>query len=224
MCFSATADVVAGLAITVVGIDAVRHVRTPQQIPLGLVPLLLAGHQFTEAVVWWGLQGHVPSVALSVAKWIYLLVAFVLLPVYFPVSVLLVEPDARRRRAMSVLALVGVAVAACLLVALVRGPVTAELCPTHIAYGIDVWLGWLVVPAYVVATCGAALLSSSIYLRVFGVLNLAAVSVLALLERDGFASLWCGWAALVSITIALQLRHPGPATHVAETVPSAAPL
>lgn len=207
MCFSATADVVAGVGIAVVGIDAVRHIRTPQQIPIGLVPLLLAGHQFTEAVVWWGLQGHVSPGVLSVAKWAYLLIAFVVLPVFFPVAVLLVEAEARRRTAMSALVVVGSIVAGYLLFAMMRGPVTAELCPAHVAYAVDISYGWLVVAAYVAATCGAALLSSSIYLRVFGVLNLLAVAVLAVLERDGFASLWCAWAALVSVTIALQLRH-----------------
>lgn len=206
MCFSATADLVAGTVIAVVGVDAVRHIRMPEQVSLGLLPLLLAGHQLTEAVVWWGLQGHVSRLALGLATSLYLLFAFVVLPVYLPVSVLLVESDARRRRAMSALIIVGVAAAASLWVVLVTRPVSVELCPFHISYGGDLWLGSLVVPAYVVATCGAALLSSSKYLRIFGVLDLAAVAALVFLERDGFASLWCGWAALVSIVIVLQLR------------------
>lgn len=210
MCFSATADVTAGVIITVVGIDAVRHIRSPRQVPLGVLPLVLAAHQLTEAVVWWGLQGHVSRGYQTVAMASYLAVAFVVLPVYFPVAVLLVEPGRRRRTAMWILALIGAVVAVDLGAALLRGPVTAELCPFHISYGVDISAGWLVVAGYVLATCGAALMSSSRFLQAFGVLNLAAVGALALLERDGFASLWCAWAALASITIALQLRHPPP--------------
>jgi hypothetical protein len=40
----------------------------------------------------------------------------------------------------------------------------------------------------------------------FGVANLAAVIVLAKLSADGFTSLWCLYAALVSAAIALHLR------------------
>jgi hypothetical protein len=41
----------------------------------------------------------------------------------------------------------------------------------------------------------------------FGVANLTAVIVLALLCASGFTSLWCFYAALVSAAIALHLRY-----------------
>ena len=44
---------------------------------------------------------------------------------------------------------------------------------------------------------------------VFGVVNLVAVAVLANLTIDGFASLWCAWAAVTAGFIALHLRLSG---------------
>ena len=45
MCFSPEADAVVGGIVIVIGVDALRHVRTPNQIPLtqgvtGLIPLM----------------------------------------------------------------------------------------------------------------------------------------------------------------------------------------
>jgi hypothetical protein len=62
------------------------------------------------------------------------------------------------------------------------------------------------VAAYVVATCGSLLFSGYRDIAIFGVVNLIAVAVLAHLEIDGFASLWCGWAAISSGAVALHLR------------------
>jgi hypothetical protein len=44
----------------------------------------------------------------------------------------------------------------------------------------------------------------------FGVVNLVAVIVIARLTISGFASVWCGWAALSSAAIALNCRLARP--------------
>lgn len=38
-------------------------------------------------------------------------------------------------------------------------------------------------------------------------MNLVAVAVIARLTLDGFAAVWCGWAAITSLAIAVQLRR-----------------
>jgi hypothetical protein len=47
---------------------------------------------------------------------------------------------------------------------------------------------------------------------IFGVANLVAVIVIARLTVSGFASVWCGWAAVSSAAITLHCRFasPGP--------------
>jgi hypothetical protein len=42
---------------------------------------------------------------------------------------------------------------------------------------------------------------------IFGVVNLIAVAVFARLAIDGFASLWCAWAAVASCAFAVHLRY-----------------
>lgn len=208
MCFSAQADLVGGLVVTAIGIDVARHVNGRRRhIALAALPLLLGLHQLDEAFVWWGLQGHVSVGAGRVATWIYLLIAFVVLPVFVPVGVLLLEPRGRRRSAMLVFVALGLAVATVLLAAMARGPAKAALGHNHLSYSTDLHAGAIVVVAYVVATCGSLIVSSYRDIALFGIVNLVAVAVLAKLTIDGFASLWCGWAAITSGAFAIHLRY-----------------
>ncbi len=208
MCFSAGADLVGGLVLGVVGLDAVRHVqRRHDHLAVAALPFLLAAHQVDEAFVWWGLQGHVPAAVGRAATWIYLLFAFVVLPVYVPLAVRSLEPPGSRRVIMTGFFAAGALVSTVLLIAMLHGPVTAHLGHHHIGYGIGLRAGLLVTAAYVAAVCGAMLFSGYRTLALFGVVNLIAVAVLARLAIDGFASLWCGWAAVTGVVIALHLRQ-----------------
>ena len=210
MCFSPQADLVGGAIITVIGIGVLRNVRQRHDhLAFAALPLLFGLHQLTETFVWWGLQGHVPSSVGTVATWIYLLFAFVLLPTYVPLAIRALEPPCERRQIMTGFAVVGAIVSLLLLAAMIRGPVVAHLADDHVAYSIKLHAGLLIVTAYVAATCASAVFSGYRQIAIFGVINLIAVAILAKITIDGFASLWCGWAALTSIAIAYQIRFGG---------------
>lgn len=208
MCFSAQADLVGGVVLGAIGVDTLRHVgQRREYLPLAALPLMFAAHQLAEAFVWWGLQGHLGDTVADVATWLYLLFAFVLLPVYVPVAVLVAESSGQRRKLIRWSVVVGGIVSALLLAAMVRGPVTASLDDWHIRYGTGIDAAVPIVGAYIVATCGSLLLSTNRILVRFGLVNLAAVVVLAIFVVEGFASLWCAWAALASGAVALYLRR-----------------
>ncbi len=222
MCFSAGADVAGGVVIGAIGIDVLRHVRgRPHYALLATLPLVLAVHQLVEAFVWWGLQGHVPRSIGHLATWGYLLIAFVVLPVLVPLAILALEPPGRRRRLMAFFVVLGAVVAGLLLAAMVRGPVVARLAPHYIGYSSDLRADGLVVVLYVTATCGALIFSGVRDIARFGVINLLAAALLARLTIDGFASLWCAWAAVSSAAFAIHLRYP---RDVIDTVARQRPL
>ncbi len=205
MCFSAEADLVAGVVVGAVGVDAVRHVRRPGQWWLAALPFVFATHQATEAVVWLGLEGRVAASVWEPARWLYLAIAFGLLPVLVPIAVTANEPTSHRRRTRVFVA-TGALVAAVLMYAVVRGPVDAWIEGRHIAYDVELWHGGALVGLYVVATCGSLLISAHPHVRWYGGVNLVAVGLLALLDRGAFISLWCAWAAVTSVAIAAHLR------------------
>jgi hypothetical protein len=134
------------------------------------------------------------------------LIAFVVLPIFVPLAVVINEPSRRRRFIMAPLVALGLAVSCILFVTMLRGPVDVKLRPYHLAYSIDLSHGALVVILYVAAICGTLLLSTRRRVVIFGVVNLVAVGVIAWLTVDGFASVWCGWAAITSGAIALHIR------------------
>ncbi len=207
MCFSPQADLVGGVVIGAIGIDVLRHVEGRRRyLPLAALPLVFAAHQLDEAVVWWSLQGHVGPTIGSVATWIYLLIAFVVLPVYVPVAILLIEPPGPRRRMIGVFVALGAVVSGLLFAAMVTGPVTATLADWHVSYGTGIPAAFWVVTAYVAATCGALLFSGNRHLAVFGMVNLVAAAAIAVIAGEGLASLWCAWAAVASAAFAVHLR------------------
>lgn len=194
-----------------IGVDAFRHLRgRSNHLLLAGLPLLLGVHQLVEAFVWWGIEGQVPHDVGRVALWIYLLIAFVVLPMFVPLAVIALEPTARRRWQMAPFVALGAGVTAVLFAAMLRAPIDAAERPYHLAYRIGISHGGLVVGLYVVAICGALLFSGYRHVEIFGFANLVAVALLAWLTLDGFASLWCGYAALSAGAIALHMRYAKP--------------
>lgn len=208
MCFSAEADIAAGIFVTGIGIDVGRHVAHRRNYwLLASIPLILGAHQIVEAFVWWGLGGHVAAGLGRAAMWVYLVVALVVLPILVPLAVLLIEPTTARRRRIVPFVALGTAVSLLLGWGLTRGPVTATIEPWHLAYRLHLFHGTLVTGLYIVATCGALLRSGFRHLARYGVANLVAVTILAVFTMEGFVSLWCAYAAVSAGAIAWHTRR-----------------
>lgn len=211
MCFSPQGDVAGGIVVSAIGVDAYRHLRGRRShLLLATTPLVLGLHQIDESLVWWSLDGDLSHTVGRVAMWTYLVIALVVVPILVPLAIWHLTPSRRRRIVLAPFVVLGVAVAAVLLAAMVRGPVTVRRGTYHLAYSIGLQHGIVIIGLYIVATCGALLLSGYRHIFVFGLANLAAVVVLARLTADGFASLWCFYAALASGAILLHLRFAKP--------------
>lgn len=206
MCFSPEADVVAAVVVGGIGVATLRLVRTRRELLIGLLPLLFAVHQLVEAFVWLGLRGQVSAGLGTAARDVYVGYAFVVLPVIVPIGFLLLEPLPGHRRRLVPFVVLGAAVGLRLLSEVLAHPVGASARDHGISYAVR-GSGGVVAVAYVVATCGPALLSSRLYLRWFGVVNLVAAAIASTVHRVEFASIWCLYAALASLLILEHFRR-----------------
>ncbi len=206
MCFSVQADLTAGVVLLPVAAASVREVRSRRELLFALLPALFALHQFVEAVVWLGIDGHVSAHAQSVAALLYLLFALPVLPVLMPVAVLLLEPRGARLRVAPFVA-VGAVVGCYLLYALLTTPVIVTEHQHALGYTTGVKNGDLWAVLYVVAVVGPALMSGYRSIVLFGVLNLVGLVVVALLLVEAFDSVWCIYAALLSGLVLVHMHR-----------------
>ena len=205
MCFSASMDLTAGILVTGLGVDALSHVTKREQKPLAALPLLFGVHQLVETVVWWHVDRQASAEASAVAVFVYLLIALGVVPLLVPYAFLrlrLTPPS------IGWLCLAAGVAAACFdMWGMGKGPMTAHQAGHHLAYDLTVPYSQIGLPLYVFATCLPAIIGNSNLLRIFGVVNLIVVSILASLAQSGVISLWCVWAAVTSLLVCIYLRR-----------------
>lgn len=210
MCFSPEADLVAGVVVTAIGIDALRRTTRPELVPLAALPLVFGVHQLIEALVWWHQRGDVPDCVGEPATWLYALIALSVVPVLVPYAF---ARSGAIRSVPVARSLVGAGVVAggILFVTLLVGSMHATIEGHHLDYHVGTpWLPFTL-GLYIVATCTPPLLADDRSLRLFGATNLVAVSLLIWLAQSALVSLWCVWAAISSVLINVYVRgRPAP--------------
>lgn len=195
MCWSATADLVAGTGIAAVGVVSVAlAARRPRDLPLAALPLLLGAHQIIESALWRNDGGTGPATLAWAA------IALPLLALWVPAGVLCAAPRAARRRLLLPLA-AGAGAAAVLSYALATRTVTADIRGHTVGYALGLPWPELIVVAYLLATIGSLLLSGDRGLVLFGVLVAVGAAVCVALWRQEYISTWCAFAAVSSVLL-----------------------
>lgn len=194
MCWSATADLVAGTAVAAIGAACVVRTSRARDLPLAALPLLLGAHQIIESAVWHADGGAGPATVAWAA------IALPLLALWVPLGVWCAAPPHARRWLVLPLA-AGAATSAALGYALAVRPVTAQIRGHTLGYVLDLPRPGLLVAGYLLATVGSLLLSGDRWLRWLGVLAAAGAAVCAALWRLEFISTWCAFAAVCSVVL-----------------------
>ena len=193
--------------IGAIGVATLRHVREPRALLFASVPMLFSLHQFAEGMVWLGLDGRIGKIALDHFAFLFTLYAQGLLPMLMPAAVALMEPPGWRRRAILGLTGIGALVCAWDATGLVCFPSQVFVEHHAIAYRNpltgNLWISLL----YILATCGALLLSSHRVGRAYGVVNVIGLSIVEVVRDYAFASVWCFYAAILSVMIYWQFNR-----------------
>jgi hypothetical protein len=229
MCFSAPASFGMSALLVPAGVYCVGNALRKNQSLLGLaiIPFVFSAQQFIEGLVWTGIDAN--NLALSRgAAFAFLFFALSFWPFWIPCHAYLTERDARKKRLLGILTVLGLVGGQVLFVPLVRDPefLIVKAHDHSIVYNISQAPGFRLMPilawqfAYVVVVGVPLILSPAPGFTLFGVSLLISAIVSHFVFWRAFVSVWCFFAAALSLLLCLTFRA---APHQAKSTDSAAP-
>ena len=207
MCFSAEASFISSAILTAGGAATLKQVKQRSELPLAVIPLIFAFHQFIEGCLWLTHDYASPPWLVSLLAHAFPLIAYSVWPMLVPYAVYRVEANPRRRKLLMVCRVTGIGVSIFFLFYILQGPVTARFINQSIHYDFyfSPWVvsQWLYGFSIIVAT----LLSSHKIITLFGVGLVISYNVAKQRYLATYPSVFCFFAALLSLAIYLQIRY-----------------
>lgn len=212
MCFSAEASFVAAAVIGGVGCLNLLTLKLRKSLILvALIPFLFTFHQFSEGLVWLYLNNsHPDALMLKYMPYIYLIFAFLVWPVYFPLSFWLAESDLLRKRILLAMVFAGIVLDIFYLTLIPKGGFALNIYEYSIRYSFP--SGGL---PYVYAAIGVLpiLISSLKKAWIFGLLLTIAYFFTQYFFEKTFVSVWCFFGAISTLALYFILKkNQEPAT------------
>jgi hypothetical protein len=199
MCFSAEASFGASVVLAVMGYTTIKMNRTKAQLFLAAIPLLFAIQQLTEGFVWFFLNNPSTSITFSkIAQNIFLIFAFLVWPIWIPLSLALVEKVDWRRKLIYADLACGVGLSAANLLAALTSPASVKIINYSLQYVGHAPYQTYLYPLIVLLPC---FLSSYKNMWVFGSLVAVAFLISQYFYEATFVSVWCFFSALVSMIL-----------------------
>ncbi len=203
MCFSASASFGACIVLTVIGVASIKKTHHPSQLFFACIPLIFGVQQVAEGMLWLTLPDPTLVNTQKVFTTIFLFFAQILWPFWVPVSILLLEKNATRKRIQLILAGLGLVVGLYLAYCLLTFHVTAKIEGHHITYLQDypAFLKSYSILLYGLATVFSPLFSHIKRMWMLGISIFISYSVTAIFYEHYILSVWCFFASIISLSI-----------------------
>lgn len=214
MCFSASASFGAGAVLCIAGLITLKKVQSPSQLLFASIPLLFSVQQFTEGFVWLSLTYKEYEIWKFPSTYLFLFFAQVVWPVFVPLAIFQLEKDAKRKKILKILIMMGVAVALYLAFCLFKYPVNAVIESLHISYSLSFPLFFSTLSGifYFVPTVFPSLISSNKKAPLLGITITASYLYTKIFYQGFLISVWCFFAAVISIIILYILTNMNKVT------------
>jgi hypothetical protein len=206
MCFGPGASFAASVVLAAVGTATVKESRSKTERLFAFFPVLFAAHQFIEGVLWLLIEKSAYKTLTQGLTFVYLLIAYCFWPVLFPLGLSLLEPQPARKKLFAWLIAFGAVTSLYLLYFIVTGPSQASIVNCSLQYDTNVppirWLGFF----YVAAVLAPFFVSSYRPMHLIGLINLIFYAQAYYYYSAVFASVWCFFAAVLSLNIYFFFR------------------
>jgi Family of unknown function (DUF6629) len=210
MCYSAEVSFTASAVIGAIGVLTCRAARNTRFMFLAVIPLMFAIQQFSEGIIWLDVGGSaIPPPLLQFSKYLYLSFAFIIWPMWLPLSLMLVEESPWRKRLMLPFFLLGAGLATYFITYLPGNTIIVEVSRQSLHYTMKapfVMNEWFLIGIYSLATLAPCLISSTKYVIQFGILSIMGWIVAEFFYNSSFISVWCFFCAMVSTFFYMIIR------------------
>jgi hypothetical protein len=203
MCFSAAASFTGSAVISAIGVATLTRVKKPAQVLFACIPLLFGIQQCAEGVLWLTLKSGLYERLQNTAAYIFLITALVIWPTMIPLSVWPMEKPGLRRKVLTGLIITGGITSLFYVYCLLFYDVSPQIQSFHIRY-VDNFPGTLVKIAfglYLAVTIAPFFISSVKRMWLLGVLIAVSCIVTGIFFAQYLTSVWCFFAACISIVI-----------------------
>ena len=208
MCFSATASFGVSAALLAGGIVSAKHVKTSSQIPFAMIPFVFSVQQFCEGFIWLSFKNTALESAGVGFTYAFLVFAQVVWPTLVPYAIYKMEGRNGRKKNLRLLLITGIALSIYLAFSLLYYPAKSSISNFHIRYDLSRPDQYMYITAvlYVIATIVPPFISSIKRMSAIGLFNLSSFIVTVLFFSEYLISIWCFFAAAISIGVFLVLK------------------
>ena len=205
MCFSAGASFGAAAVLSIVGAVTVIKVKTIPQGLFAAIPFIFSIQQVAEGILWLSFNNDdIPG--RSFFTYVFLVFAIMFWPIWIPLTTGLLEKDVTRKKILTMILIAGIIVSAGFGCIILFYPLEAVATHQHIQYKLDLPpainnLMWLFNILYCTTTIIPTFISSIKRMKLLGTVFIAAYLVSIYFYNGAVLSVWCYFAALLSIVI-----------------------
>jgi len=204
MCFSAEASFTAATILGGIGLGTLKTVKKKRLALLAAVPFMFAMQQLSEGFVWLSIGVELNESLRQISEYFFLLFAFVIWPVWIPLSMWYAETIQSKKIAQAFLLVLGIGVALYNITIALKGAVTINVIGHSLQYSManPHTVHWELLRAfYTIATIVPFFISSLRLSALYGVLVILSWLAADFLYNETFTSVWCFFAAIMSVAI-----------------------
>jgi hypothetical protein len=199
MCFSAEASFTAAIVLGAIGGATLRNCSSKPYFFLAAIPFLFAIQQLSEGILWLELKKNFSTDFFFIyAKKTFLTFAFLIWPIWIPLSLALTEKISWRRTLIYLDLACGILLSLLHLSFAIQQEISVQIANHSLQYVGQVPSQMILYPFIVLLPC---FISSLKNIWIFGSLITLGYAVAYYFYTTTFVSVWCFFSALVSMMI-----------------------
>lgn len=210
MFFSAAANFGAAGALGLIGFFTLKAAKDKTLLALACIPLLFALQQLSEGILWLALQrGAVDENIAETFKFIYLLLAFFIWPIWIPLSLVIPEKIAWRRILLITFLLFGLMLSVFCASYLPDNTLIAKIVNRKMEYSMQRPFElnpWLMIGWYSAVVILPTFISSLKLAWLLGLCGSISWIISEYFYHDNFTTSWSFFGALISVLIYLVIK------------------